>query len=326
MACVEDIPPVLVARLLPSPDISVRQFLSFVLPCQLGDTISIDYTFWSETPPEPVDISNVATTLTQLPIPSPTVLNLITQDHAQALSNGYNKLKSITYAHLPSTNPASKVLFPKWVFEYWVQVSHLRQFVRVPWVKAESWVSDQHLMRFPDRSHLANQVHEVFSQIPWTGYLSGFSDHDAPMTTVAMYLSSSWLTTTMINQQLDLLRIRARLQLLPAKFEIADTHFFPKLVELYRLEKTDRTYKSESPPKKNRYIWNIGQELANPESVKQFICGICNIKNSHWVSVVIDAERNMVLYGDSMGCFDKPAIDEIMAAVRWWATVHLKRE
>ena len=110
MVCVEDILLALVARLLPSPDISVRQFLSFILPLQLGDTISIDYNhFWSKISPEPLDISNVGM-LTQLPILSPTMLNLITQAHAQALSNGSNrKIKSITYAHLPSTNPASKV-------------------------------------------------------------------------------------------------------------------------------------------------------------------------------------------------------------------------
>lgn len=51
MAGVENIPLAFVIQLLPRPDISVRQFLSFVLPLQLGETIhinNIDYSkFWS---------------------------------------------------------------------------------------------------------------------------------------------------------------------------------------------------------------------------------------------------------------------------------------
>ena len=152
--------------------------------------------------------------------------------------------------------------------------------------------------------------------------MSGFSDYDAPVTALTTYLSSSWLTTTEINQQLDLLRLRARLQLLPPKFEIVDTHFFPKIVEVYQKDRS--TYDPELPPTKNRHIWNIGQELANPESVKQFVCGVFNIKNLHWVCIVIDAEHNNVLYGNSMGCFDKQVEDEMMVAVRWWAALHLK--
>jgi hypothetical protein len=132
MAGVKNIPLAFIVQLLPSPDISVRQFLSFVLPLQLGETIGIDnieYSkFWSKIPREPIDTSYIAM-LIQLPIPSQSMLNVIAQEHAQALSNGYSKIKSITYAHLPATNPASKTTFPKWVFEYWVQVSHLRQFV-----------------------------------------------------------------------------------------------------------------------------------------------------------------------------------------------------
>ena len=203
-------------------------------------------------------------------------------------------------------------------------MSHLRQFVQVPWMRAESWASNQHLLCFPDRSQLANRVHEAFSQIPWTGYLSGFSDNDAPITTLATYLSSSWLSTTMINQQLDLLCLRARQQPLPAKFEIIDTHFFPKIVELYHTARS--TYNPESPPIKNRHIWNIGRELANPGLVKQIVCGVFNIKDSHWVSIVVDAEHNEVLYGDSMGCFDKQVKDDTMVAVRWWVMLHLNCE
>ena len=115
MAGVENIPLAFVVQLLPSPDISVRQFLSFVLPLQLGETIginNIEYSgkFWSKIPLEPIDTSYIAT-LIQLPIPSQSMLNVIAQEHAQALSNGYSKIKSITYAHLPATNPASKTNF-----------------------------------------------------------------------------------------------------------------------------------------------------------------------------------------------------------------------
>jgi len=115
MACIENIPPALVSQLLPRPDISVKQFLSFTLPLQLNDTIGVDYikygSFWSKTPPEPINTSNV-TMLIQLSIPSPAMLNLITQEHTQATSNGY-EIKLITYAHLPATNPDSKTLFSK---------------------------------------------------------------------------------------------------------------------------------------------------------------------------------------------------------------------
>lgn len=140
--------------------------------------------------------------LQKVPVPSPQVLDLCRQE-IESVTHRHQ----IICTHLPATHPQSTGSFPLWIFEFWCKVSQLRQHVRVPWKQAENWAAHQDLLHFHERAILANEVHHSLSDIPWTGNVLGFSQAE-PMTKLAHYLSNKWLSTTHIDQQLDLLRLK----------------------------------------------------------------------------------------------------------------------
>ncbi len=145
-----DIPLSLVEHLFPHPDLPVSQFLDFPLPIQLdgtiGSVVHIDTKeFWSEYAPNCLDQLSLSQ-LMKLPVPSPRMLELCCKD---INSPTYQpNIKSIIYTHLPSSHSESDRRFPLWIFNYWLQVSQLRQFVRVPWREAENWAAHQDLVAF----------------------------------------------------------------------------------------------------------------------------------------------------------------------------------
>ena len=55
--------------------------------------------------------------------------------------------------------------------------------------------------------------------------------------------------------------------------------------------------------KKKGPFWNILKETENRVILGEVdsICGIINLNQNHWVSVVIDFQRRQILYGDSFG-------------------------
>jgi len=139
---------------------------------------------------------------------------------------------------------------------------------------------------------------------------------------LARYLSNDWLATTQIDQQLELLRWRIHRQCLAArKHEIVNTHFFPKIIELFH--RSHSTYSAESPPSGGCYPWAIGQDLADAASEASIVSGVFNVLNSHWVAMSVDAERRTISYGDSLDS-DRKTKDIAMQAVKWWIAVHMK--
>lgn len=231
-----------------------------------------------------------------------------------------HEIKSIIYNHLPSSNLAVSTCFPLWVFNYWVQVSQLRAYARGPWNRAQHWAANQHLTRFPERRWLSNEIHEALGHVAWAGNVHGFSDLE-PITSLARYLSTDWLATTQINQQLDLLHWRIRCQHMPSrKHEIVTTQFFPKIIQLF--QQSHSTYTAESPPSDGRYPWVVGQNLAGSTSSTTIVSGVFNILDSHWVSMAVDVERRTISYGDSL-VSDKKMKEVAMRAVKWWIGVHI---
>ena len=76
-------------------------------------------------------------------------------------------------------------------------------------------------------------------------------------------------------------------------------------------------YGSRCPNTLLQHLWIIGQELASRATDK--LCGVSNVENSHWVGVVIDQFRSLVLYGDSLGGSDS----KLKLAIDWWIQHHI---
>jgi hypothetical protein len=246
--------------------------------------------------------------LKDLPIPSSIVLGKLVKQ-----PNQLEQSCSICYSHLPLSSRHSR--FPLWILTYWVEVSRLRQHVRQPWASAELYLTVQRKRwKLENIRKLCDAAHTALLNLPWAGNVCGFEEPE-PRTKLAAYLSQKWLSTSHIDQQLDLLRMDVE-RSGQLTCEVVRQSFFRKVVELYR-DHEDKPYNKETSGA--RHLWTIGEELAS--GTRDKLCGVVNIDNSHWVGVVIDAFRSLVLYGDSLGGSDL----ELKSAISWWIQCHTDR-
>ncbi len=326
-----NVPLEFIEDLFPHPDLSISDFLNFPLPIQLSGMFGVNHIstseFWSQNIPEPLEKAHLYI-LQKVPVPSPQTLDLCRQEIESGATH-QQQIKSIICGHLPATDPQSTRSFPLWIFDFWCAVSQLRQYVRAPWKQAENWAAHQDLLHFHERAILANEIHDSLSTIPWTGNVLGFSQAE-PMTKVAHYLSNKWLSTTHIDQQLDILRLKlANHDQFPTvsksaeQCEVVDTQFFPKIISIFRHSRS--SYTKESALGGARHIFALGEDLSNPLSMKTMVCGVFNVLDSHWVSLVIDTEQHKILYGDSMEP-NRAVMEEAVNAVSWWISVHMLGE
>ncbi|KAF8224808.1 hypothetical protein L208DRAFT_1309053, partial [Tricholoma matsutake] len=147
--------------------------------------------------------------------------------------------------------------------------------------------------------------------LPWAGNVCGF-DEAEPRVKLAAYLSQSWLLTSHMDQQLDLLQIDVE-QAGKLTCKVVQQSFFHKVVELH-CDCDMKPYNKETSSA--QHLWTIGEELASRTCNK--LCGVANINNSHGVGVVIDVFQSLVLYGDSLGGSDL----ELKSAISWWIWYH----
>lgn len=291
------------AHILPCPTLSVTHFLRFPFPSQLpkSSTKQDLRTFWSSKKPNVLEFT--AETLKDLPIPSAAVLSaLISTAHT------FNhESSSIVYAHLPNQ---LHFYYPPWFLDYWITVSSLREHVKVPWMQAELFLSANgakwHSSEF---RRLCQSAQNALLCLPWCGNVHGFADN-APTVTLASYLSRNWLSTTHINQQLDLLRQELS-RVGNQEYEILGPDFFTKVRWLYR-DRAGNPY----PASGNRLIREVGHDLA--KGTRKIICGVANINENHWVGIVVDGTECKIKFGNSLGGSGA----ELKAAIRWWIQIH----
>jgi hypothetical protein len=263
--------------------------------------------FWSAESPTVLDVTRVPE-LRSLPIPP-----LSTLDELEADEN-HSVATSIFYAHLPASNPAKLRPYPRWVLSYWVELTHLHQFAQCPWLRAESWVNAQtHKFQSPDKLRLVTSIQVLFGTLPWSGYTCAFSDPE-PITKFAGYLSSGWLATSYIEQQLELISLKITCEMPLSPFKIVSPIFVNKIIEIHHhLEDYGAGCSG------TRHLWAVGEELSSEVHYQTTLCGIFNVDNSHWVTVIVDTKEGIILYGDSLGGWNHKVLD----ALQWWIEVHM---
>ena len=223
----QPIPPDLRTVLLPSPELSVSEFLKFPLPPQVQTHTPDISLYWSKAEPN-VKVIKLQD-LKDHPIPLPIFLSeLMKQTNLLESSN------SICYSHLP---PSWHSHFPLWVLTYWVEVSQLWQHVRQPWASAELYlVIQQKCWKLPNIWQLCDTAQTALLSLPWAGNVCGFEKAE-PRMKLTTYLSQKWLVTSHIDQQLDLLWMDVEWSGQPT-CKIVQQSFFWKIVELYRGHET----------------------------------------------------------------------------------------
>ncbi|KAF8059061.1 hypothetical protein FPV67DRAFT_1382418, partial [Lyophyllum atratum] len=147
--------------------------------------------------------------------------------------------------------------------------------------------------------------------LPWTGHVCGLTENE-PTVTLASYLSAKWLSTTHVNQCLDMLRWDLSRSTSDFDCEIVGPTFFARLRALFRTRET-------SPYGNNpgsRDIWAVGSDLAIGD--RRSVGGIANVDNRHWIAVIINISASRILYGDSLGGKNV----ELLDAISWWIHSH----
>jgi hypothetical protein len=137
-------------------------------------------------------------------------------------------------------------------------------------------------------------VQGALQDLPWAGDVYGFTE-DEPVTRLADYLSDKWLSMVHVNQQLDLLCWELLRSGVDQKCEVVNLAFFLKLLEMYRTWET-KPYNAERQDA--HCIWAVGEELA--EDVHSWICGMVNVKNSHWITAAVEVPERVVWCGDTL--------------------------
>ena len=111
--------------LLPNPNCSISEILTFTMPLQLRmavTTTNIAH-FVSGQLPTFTDKIGILKTW---PIPSHNILHNIERKAIEM------RATSICYPHLPTSHPARQLYFPLWVLTYWKELSLLCMYVIRP--------------------------------------------------------------------------------------------------------------------------------------------------------------------------------------------------
>jgi hypothetical protein len=173
--------------LFPSPTVSICEFLEFPFPPQARSNIP-ESQYWSSHTPVACDIKN----LKCLSIPCRALLQHIREQVYQHHSLG--QAASIQYSHLPSSLGLG--LFPLWVITFWIEVSHLHQYVKEPWQHAELWLTKtSSTYRKAERRQVCDEAQGTLRNLPWAGDVFGFTENE-PVTMLAEYLSNKGRTCT----------------------------------------------------------------------------------------------------------------------------------
>jgi hypothetical protein len=294
-------------QILPDEKISVLELLKFELP-NISSVASAHpvQRFFCQNDPTIVD----PLAIRAIPIPFASTVKELTQA-CSSLGEGIN---SVTCLHVQSEQGS---YLPLWVITYWAEAIELRLTWRDPWVRAEANLRKRNKVWKNEASaNLITQVYAALSTLPWHGNIHGF-DNEEPLYTLTTYLTQDWLSDIHANQMLDLLRHAVQLDPTKSKVEVENLQFIRTLQRAYAARHTHEYENARYFARPRR----LGQLLAT--GVRDIVGLEANIRESHWVTMVVDFRNDRILYGDPFG--DEPDAS-ILDTITWWACHHTGHE
>jgi hypothetical protein len=144
-----------------------------------------------------------------------------------------------------------------------------------------------------DSHRMIDEVYDALSSILWAGNVKGFSN-DEPIYKLATYMTHHWLSNVHEDQMLDPLQTEIKFDATSPPVIIKNLEFFHALSSAYKQQNTN--YETS---RHFKHLHHIGITLGNG-TYKQ-LAYLMNVKNSHWVAIVLDFDESCILYGDSLG-------------------------
>ena len=147
---------------LPSPNVSINEFLAIFLPPCTSVTVRLMRVekYLSEQPPNIHNVNNVSELL---PPPAEVVLAL-----KRRLRDQNGSITSVICPHLPTSGGAR---YPLWIIEFWAELSMVCD-IQENWKRAASQLEAK--FRAAPKNHLLQCVVKTLAHLPWTGNILGY--------------------------------------------------------------------------------------------------------------------------------------------------------
>ncbi|KAI0703087.1 hypothetical protein C8Q76DRAFT_581963, partial [Earliella scabrosa] len=169
----------------------------------------------------------------------------------------------------------------------------------------------------PKTTHqLVDQALVALATLPYSYPLSGFSNSELTSSLVT-YTSHAWLSDVHENQMLDILRTNLLRQPEGLFAVVENTYIWKHLESAYRAGdptsyKADRVYAR---------LRGIGEALEAGERTELGL--LVNLRNTHWIAVVVMFDRAKILYGDSLGHSPDQHVVDVL---NWWIQRHSDKQ
>ncbi|KAF4617264.1 hypothetical protein D9613_005664 [Agrocybe pediades] len=291
--------------LLPSPDLTILELVSYDLPLQ--NTVFAPSTiedFFHRSQPTGTSFSEILL----LPEPSSEVLAAL----HRYLEHGTDKDQYHSVRCLHSSLFKDKT-YPLWIISYWTRCQSVRT-VRDSWRQAENYLQErlQQWKRkdFQKGITVVLQILEAFATLRWSDQLRGLTGNGTEsINSLALFASERWITGEHANQMLDLLR--RKLQRKQTAAEVLSTWAYEKMKEGFH---SQDQYEIGNSFKMLRVV---GEELGSAKLDR--VALLVNVNRNHWVATVIDRKERKLLYGDSLRSPMKSCMKDVFA---WWIKRH----
>jgi Ulp1 family protease catalytic subunit len=290
--------------LLPSPRLSIIDFIQFPTPpknlSRLGH-LSATPTLFSDAPSAITDERN-AVALRRIPRPS---LDDIIECRKKLLEAGSTKkYQSIDYPI--STTQTLKV--PIWAFDYWEALERICE-------EKDLWLAVEKKLK----KEGAHEITDLLSTVPWNYSLPrslGFH-----VVELAKFCTDDWMGDVQMDQMVFVINN----QLQSTNQIVLDWPHTFLMIRTYR-------YNRDTYFDKPTVLHTNGAKIEgkNPTHTKIGIyfsvnCSgdlpVPNTMGNHWVGVVVDVVEKKILYVDPK---KYPPPSELMLVLRWWLGQHVE--
>jgi hypothetical protein len=277
-------------QLLPSPKISIQQYVNFPLPkpsAVIQTILTPEY--FSRYDPEPIT-ERLLERMCWLSIPAPAVIKELTNIGCQAWLDGF---KSVKYVHI---GDGVSTHFPLWLISFWSDVYNIRTTAHDPWVKAKAWLATElQQKKSLHRRTYVEDVNILLSELPWGIKKCGLSDSE-PIHTLWRFWGLHFTTGSQQNDHLEILcsHIAADPGLVQ-HIHVEGVALTAKLAEAAATDGTD-AYHTEK-----RFAWvrTLGENIMKQEQALLTLVHLGD-NNQHWVGLIVDAKEKAIHYRDSL--------------------------
>lgn len=301
------IPDTICIQAFPKPSTTVSDLMDLPLPpIMTSYTRRLGLHWLSSENPNLISLEDIRS----IPVPPTAVVWRHAQQAVDAAQRGV--VSSVDCSH---ANKNANERAPLWILTFWLKVHDIYAGGLQQWKDAIRFLGQQRIRgQGKKKKEVISSVLDSFQRLLWDDAVHGFDRDCEPIAVIAQYASTEWMSSTHIQQMLELIQ-----QSLGSHCDsvVADVWFTAMLHQFYQ----GREANIYASSKNGRFFRDLGEELASGK--KKRVGGIANIDNSHWVAFVLDFETSELLYGDSLG--GQPHMD-VVAMLLWWANQHTGRQ